>query len=88
MAEVADEQCRVCVARLVQAMTMISRRFRRAGDSQAFKVPQPTIESAPPTAPRVASALGTARMLMANWILRNKIAARCQLTVRNSTPST
>src|ERR1700761_1074285 len=40
-----------------------------------------------PTAPSVASAPGTARILMANWILRKMIVARCQLTVRNLTCS-
>lgn len=52
-----------------------------------FKACQPTRDNAPPTAPRVPKADGTASILIANWILRNITVARCQLTVRKSTPS-
>lgn len=47
-----------------------------------------TRDKPPPTAPKVASALGVVRMLIAKLILRKTTVARCQLTVLNSTPST
>lgn len=55
--------------------------------AQALTPVHPTILSAPPTAPSVAIEAGTLRILIANWIFKKMIVARCQLTVRKSTPS-
>jgi hypothetical protein len=61
---------------------------RYKGNEHRFSAWKPTMQIPPPTAPRLYRALGIPNTPVAIWVLMKIKMARCQVTVRYSTPLT